>query len=217
MPSSAAAFEETVSPLKEIGHVQATTAYCQAISDHAAKAVNLGLDNDRKIDGIVRMMRATDFDTSLLSKNRGLMELASQNASLTEQAKAAEKAAKALRVDAAKAPTPEEAAQLTAFADALDGALHRQRTIARDVGGIIAYIDAHPNMTQAERDEVVFNEEVAESNRFYFPVYTADERVVPLLSTYAQKGADDFVVRQTGIRHDEVTAAQLVEPVFGGC
>jgi hypothetical protein len=222
-PSDSAEREQKLAPLKEIGRVKATTAFCQAIIDHAAKAVTLGIDNDRKIENVVRTLRTADLDSNELSKNRALLDLANQNAPLSEQAIAAEKAAKALRVDAAKAPTPEEAKELLAFADALDGALHRQRTIARDLGGTIAFFGAHPSVTKEERDEAVFEEQQSEGNRFgpwLFPIERAappDGRVMPLLSDLAKDSADDFVVRLDGVRHDELSAAELVEPVFGGC
>jgi len=130
---------------------------------------------------------------------------------------AAEKAAKALRVDARNAPTPEEAKELNAFADALDGALHRQRTIARDLASMIAIFNMHPNVTKDERDEAVVEEQLQENHRGNITYLPADKRVMPLLSTIAKNGADDFVVRQEGIVHDERAAAELVEPVFGGC
>jgi hypothetical protein len=216
VPAPAAA-EEKLAPLKEIGHVKATTPFCQAIIDHATKAVTLGIDNDRKIDVVVQTIRSSDFDTSLLSKYNALHELGLQYAPLTEQAVAAEKAAKALRVDAQQAPTPEEAKELTAFADALDGALHRQRTIARDLASMIAIFNMHPNVTPMEREEAVMNEQLNENYRGNITYLPAEKRVMPLLSTIANNGADDFVVREEGIVHDERAAADLVEPAFGGC
>jgi hypothetical protein len=209
--------ELKLAPLKEIGHVKATTAFCQAIIDHAVKAVTLGIDNDRRIEVVQQTMRSSDFDSSLLSKNRALLDLTNQNGPLTEQAVAAEKAAKALRVDAEKAPTPEEAKELNAFADALDGALHRQRTIARDVASMIAIFNMHPNVTKDERDEAVVNEQLKDGYRGNVAYTSADDRVMPLLTKIAKDGADDIVTRQGGITHDELQAADLVEPVFGGC
>jgi hypothetical protein len=212
-----AAADVKLTPLREIGHVKATTPFCQAIIDHATKAVTLGIDNDHKIGVVVQTMRSSDFDTSLLSKNNALHELGLQYAPLTEQAVAAEKAAKALRVDAQQAPTPEEAKELTAFADALDGALHRQRTIARDLASMIAIFNMHPNVTPMEREEAVMNEQLNENYRGNITYLPAEKRVMPLLSTIANNGADDFVYREEGVVHDERAAADLVEPVFGGC
>jgi hypothetical protein len=216
-PDASAAAADKIAPLREIGHVKATTPFCQAIIDHAVKAVTLGIDNDRKIAVVVQTIRSGDFDSNLLSKNHALWELSVQYSPLTEQAIAAEKAAKALRVDAEKAPTPEEAKSLTAFADALDGALHRQRTIARDLGAMIAIFNMHPNVTPMERDEEVVDEQARENYRGNVTYYPADKRVMPLLSTIAKNNADDFVTRQEGIVDDERSAANLVEPVFGGC
>jgi hypothetical protein len=216
-PSASGASDEKLGALKEIGHVKATTAFCQAIIDHASKAVTLGIDNDQRISVVVQTLRTHDFDLNLLSKNRVLLDLSNQNGPLTEQAVAAEKAAKALRVDAATAPTPEEAKELIAFADALDGALHRQRTIARDVASMIAIFNAHPVITKEERDEAVLNEQLKDNYRGAVTYMPPEDRVVPLMSKMASDGADDIVFRQSGIAHDELSAADLVEPVFGGC
>jgi hypothetical protein len=235
IPSASPSSDAAVEPLKEIGHVKATTTFCQTIIDHAVKAVTLGVDNDKRISVVVQTMRASDFDTNDATKQRGLQQLAIQYSPFTEQAIAAEKAAKALRVDAQKAPTPEQAASLTAFADALDGALHRQRTIARDLASMMALFNARPAVTKMQRDEMVMNVQLGDSYRGpmswrpveeqYYPETlgggidwrTPDERVYPLLSDLADQGADDFVVREEGVKHDEATAAQLVGPAFAGC
>ncbi len=209
--------EAAVEPLKEIGHVTATTSFCKAIVDHAVRAVTLGIDNDHRIDGVISTIRTTNFDADAVSKNRGLQQLSNQYATLAEQAVAAERAAKALRTDAHDAPTPEEAKDLTAFADALDGALHRQRTIARDLASMIAIFNVRPPMTEMEREELVIDAQRTEGYRFNVTYQPADERVPPLLSTVAKNAVDDFVDRRSGIAADELTAAKLVEPVFGGC
>lgn len=125
--------------------------------------------------------------------------------------------AKALRVDAKSAPTPEKPSSLKAFADALDGALHRQRTIARDLASMIAIFNHRDPMTKMEHEDLVVQAQLADTTRGSVTYDNPVKRVPPLLSSVAQDGADQIVERQTGIAHDERAAAELIEPTFGGC
>ncbi len=216
-PSPAALSAQVLAPLKEIGRVKATTTFCKTIVDHATAAVERGIDNDGKIALEVHALRVSDFDANALTKANALQLLLAYNSTLGVQAVAAEKAAKALRVDAASAPTPEQAKNLIAFAAALDGALHRQRTVARDVASMIAIFGHRPQMTKMERDELVIEAQRAENNRGSQTYMNVEQSVPPLLSSIASDAADQLVERQSGIDHDEREAAKLLEPVFSGC
>ena len=216
-PASETAHDLSLGPYREIGRVRAMTTFCSTIVDHAVKAVDLGVDNDGKLDIVVHTLRTADFDANMLSKNAALQRLSNQYAVLAEQSIAAERAAKALRVDAQTAPSPEEKQNLVAFADALDGALHRQRTVARDLASMIAIFNVRPQITPMEHDEMVVDEQASENYRGSVTYDSPQSRVPPLLSTVAKAAADQIVVRQTGIVHDEHAAAQLIAPTFGGC
>jgi hypothetical protein len=202
-------------PLKEIGRVHAMTTFCSTIIDHATLAVTDDIDNDAEISRVVVDLRSLDFDSSELAKMKSLAALSALYTRFVTQAVAAEHAAKALRVDAKKAPTEERAKSVTAFADALDGALHRQRTIARDLASILATFDNQPQMSAADRDRMLIDAQLA--GPVFTPRGTEDLSPPPLLSVVAQKAADNFVYRESGIVDDERSAADLIEPTFGDC
>ena len=202
-------------PLKEIGRVHAMTTFCTAIIDHATLAVTDGVDNDGQISKLVVDLHSLDFDSSELAKRRSLATLSALYTRFVTQAVAAEHAAKALRVDAKKAPSDERAKSVTAFADALDGALHRQRTIARDLASILATFDNQPQMSAADRDRMLIDAQLA--GPVFTPRGTEDLSPPPLLSAVAQKAAENFVYRESGIVDDERAAADLIAPAFGDC
>jgi hypothetical protein len=214
---SAAGGPLSAEPLREIARVRAVSPFCSVAIDHAVTAVKNGVDNDAAITTIVMSLRlrAPDLDDSEMSKMRTIRDLSALYVRLTEQAVAAEHAAKALRTDAAKAPSPDVAKSLTAFADALDGALHRQRTISRDLASMLAYFDVRPLMTAQDLDQMKIDAQISGFRPPGIP--TADDTSPPLLSAVARNAADNFVYRQSGIAADERTAAAYLVPAFGDC
>ena len=90
-------------------------------------------------------------------------------------------------------------------------------TIARDLASMIAIFNFHPVVTKEEREEAVIAEQLKDNYRGTITYMPPDDRVIPLMSKMATDGADDIVFRQGGITHDELSAADLVESVFGGC
>jgi hypothetical protein len=202
-------------PLKEIGRVHAMTTFCTAIVDHATLAVTDDIDNDGEISKLVIDLRNLDFDSSELAKRKSLATLSSLYTRFVTQAVAAEHAAKALRVDAKKAPTDERAKSVTAFADSLDGALHRQRTIARDLASILAMFDNQPQMSAQERDQMLIDAQLA--GAVFTPQGAIFTSPPPPLADVAKKAAENFVYRESGIVDDERAAADLIAPAFGDC
>lgn len=137
--------------LREIGRVHATTVFCKKTVLQANGAISILLQNDALVGSAVDFMHHSNMDGTVIDRNRSKMELERQFVALRQSATQGMAAAKELRKEAESAPSAAQKAELTSFADALGGALSRQRKIADKIGGFLAYLDAHEPRSDGER------------------------------------------------------------------
>jgi len=117
-------------PLKEIGRVRALPA-CVPIVAHANGAITQALDNDRTLGIMTNNLRATDFDKlNFLQRRNAIEALMKQAEAMRVASSAGDVEIKKLREYAVNSPDPQRKAELKAFADALGGALYRQKKAA---------------------------------------------------------------------------------------
>jgi hypothetical protein len=117
-------------PLKEIGRVRALPA-CVPIVAHANGAITQALDNDRTLAILTQNLRATDFDKlNFLQRRNAIDALMKQAEAMRVASSAGDVEVKKLREYAVNSPDPQRKAELKAFADALGGALYRQKKAA---------------------------------------------------------------------------------------
>src|SRR6202011_2156393 len=117
-------------PLKEIGRVRALPA-CVPIVAHANGAITQALENDRNLAILTTNLRATDFDKLNFIQRRNAIEaLMKQAEAMRVASSAGDVEVKKLREYAVNSPDPQRKAELKAFADALGGALYRQKKAA---------------------------------------------------------------------------------------
>ena len=133
-PAPAASTAPTASsaptPLKEIGRVRALPA-CVPIVAHANGAITQALDNDRTLAIMSNNLRATDFDKlNVLQRRNAIEALMKQAEAMRVASSAGDVEVKKLREYAVNSPDPKRKAELKAFADALGGALYRQKKAA---------------------------------------------------------------------------------------
>jgi len=143
------------SPLREIGHVRATTPFCKATLETADLGIEIALGNDLRLQDIEGTFRHAQLDRGIPLKAAALQSLRRQYVSLRAATVAGDGVMKQLKSQAAGAPTPEQAKAMASFADALAGALFRQKTLADTVGRAVVILENHPMITDEEHDRSV--------------------------------------------------------------
>ncbi|GAC1543441.1 MAG: hypothetical protein NVS3B16_09770 [Vulcanimicrobiaceae bacterium] len=209
--------------LKEIGRVRVTSPLCKALVSDAVRAIGIETENGRRLADVETALRTADLDANQIVKHRGTQALSRQYVDLRAAAVAGNGIMKHFREDAKHAPSEEQRAALGAFADALDGALHRQKTLADDVGRLIAYLDTHEPIDKDTHDRLVF-QAILQTGDLRYPLTAFDPRafgpfatVPDSLSTTAKFAAEELARRAQPIGGDEDAAAARIEPAFERC
>lgn len=191
--------------LREIGHVYSSGA-CTAIATRANSVISSALRNDQTVSIIVTTLRTVNLDSSnRITKINGLRELEQYATELRMSAEHAKAQVKQLRGLANESTDPVRKAELTSFADALGGAIERQRHIGGEMQGMLARIagreskvdmyetmDHHPdlvppwNWADVDYHTSVYNK-MAVNEADYLEVQ------VPLISGDESKAADHVV------------------------
>ncbi len=195
-------------PLREIGRVRAVTAFCKSILVPASSAAEIALDNDTRLVVVVANLRHYDFDSNVLVKNKNTKELTKQFVALRRAAVEGQHEVDRLRAAAKAATDKNQVAELKAFADALDGALHRQKKLADNLGSFIAYLESRePDQETSDSVLPVFKEKRGS---------VAGDPHPGGLTGEARDAADQFEVRFEPVLRDEDRAAAHVS-VFMSC
>lgn len=203
-------------PLREIGRVHAKTRFCQDVTDTGAAVTSSALAGDAALEDDFRYLGSVDLDSTVLSKQRGLMELNARYTSLGERARAAVEQSKALRALADSAPTPEQKAALTDYANALGGALHRQIVLAQALSRFMLYVQTQEPVSEQDRDLATID---ASWRPLAFGEHSYDprDRVPPTLSEVAHAAGAELAARRTPELEDETRAAKSADAAFMPC
>ena len=149
------------SALPEIGRVRAN-ATCQAIFEHARVAITDAVRNDRSLRSLARAMDKVNPGAvvSVGTEQRRAVDVLAQWATLVE-ANVGEAQAAIARLRALAAASPDETRkrELKAFADALSGALGRQKLAAHEVQRGLFLMGARSDVVDARAisDDNVFH------------------------------------------------------------
>ena len=129
-PAPAASTTPRPTPLTEIGRVKALPA-CVPIVAHANGAITQALENDRTLAVIANNLHNTDYDKLNFLQRRNAIEALMKQAELMRvNSSAGDVEVKKLREYAVNSPDPKRKEELKTFADALGGALYRQKKAA---------------------------------------------------------------------------------------
>jgi hypothetical protein len=129
-PTPEASSAARPTPLTEIGRVRALPA-CVPIVAHANGAITQALDNDRTLAMMSINAHSTDFDKqNMFQRRNSIAALMRQAEAIRVASSAGDVEVKKLREYANAATDPQRKAELKAFADALGGALYRQKKAA---------------------------------------------------------------------------------------
>jgi hypothetical protein len=221
--SPSAAPASSAAPLKEIGRVRVTTPFCRELLAKASGAIAIENDNDARLSAAFYTLAHVDLDSSPIAKHRGTVDLTERFVELRKAAVDGNEIMRDFRERAKGASDPSQRDALITFANALDGALHRQKTLADDLGRLIAYLDAHEPLSKEDHDELVF-EAIRAQGDARSPLTAFDPRafgptagVPDMLSTTAKNASVDLQQRAEPIAEDETTAAARIDPAFSRC
>lgn len=132
-------------PLREIIRVH-STSLCENFDSHVNAAIGAATQSDQSLAGLIQTlgMRSTgdDLNANGLRRRRAIDALVSYADSLTANWKNGEDEVRRLRELAENATDPTQKIAIKASADALGGVLWRQREVARDLDGFVAYLYA---------------------------------------------------------------------------
>jgi len=215
--STAPAVSAGTKTLREIGRVRARSVFCSQVIGHADDAIQTALGNDTRMAFTISNLRTIDMDGSPVKKANGTHQLLGEYTQLRAAAVAGEGQVKLLRADADAATDPDQKAELKRFADALAGALERQKKMADRISRYVAYADAHAALDENAQAQYLFDIQWAQSlpgTPFYG---NPQDWVPPSLTDVAHTTAEQLSVEQTGVDADEGTAATRVEPAFKTC
>ncbi|MGH7707524.1 MAG: hypothetical protein ACREM6_06300, partial [Vulcanimicrobiaceae bacterium] len=202
-------------PLKEIGHVRVTTPLCKALLVNASLAVRDAGLGDARIAAVDHDLRTTDYDSSELGRNRGVLELMKEESELHAAANAGRAEMKDFAA-LAKTAAPERQTAFVRLEQALDGALGRQQQWADTLTRLITYLQANPRIDQIQQMQ---NEDAAISNGegpYLHGLHPPYGLPTPLTIT-AKTAADRLAPDTAKIAHDEDTASDRIDPAFSHC
>lgn len=157
MPSDVAP-SPAATPLPEIGRVRANSA-CQSIIEHARVAITGAVRNDRRMKSLATVMdRISPYAVVGEKKTPAVDVLAQWAASIEADARDGQGAIDRLRALAAASTDDTRKRELKAFADALSGALARQKDAAHEVQRGLFLIGARADLAdmRALEDENAF-------------------------------------------------------------
>ena len=153
-PAPAPAPSPAASALPEIGRVRANAA-CQTILEHARVAITNAVHNDRRLLSLATVMDRVSPNAMVGSdkKVRAVDVFAQWASSIESDAVEAQGAIDRLRALAAASTDETRKRELKAFADALSGALGRQRYAAHEVQRGLFLIGARNDVAEARAIE----------------------------------------------------------------
>ncbi|MGA3037918.1 MAG: hypothetical protein ABSE64_10615 [Vulcanimicrobiaceae bacterium] len=191
--------------LREIGHVY-SSGECTAIATRANSAISSAIRNDQTVTIIVQTLRSVDLDSSnRITKINGLHELEQYATDLRTSAEHAKKQATELRKLAKESTDPVRKEELKKFADALSGAIERQRHIGGEMQGMLTRIAGRDSVGDMYRELDHRSDQsppmTATDAYWHNPVYNKmanDEAKwldlqIPLISGDESKAADHVV------------------------
>lgn len=206
--------------LKEIGRVHVVST-CTAIVVHANAAISDALANDSDLAITINRLRTTNLESdNAIQRRNQFNDLATLAGRVRTASSSGDAEVKRLRVYAAASTDPQRKIELKAFADALGGALYRQKKVAVDLDKALTIIQG-----RRERAEVAST--IADpSGGSSFTVYAGrilpNDQPIPTATSpgynlMLREVAENFQQRQALILTDEGVAADHTVAATTGC
>jgi hypothetical protein len=208
-PQASAAPQQT---LKEIGHVFSSGA-CTTIVVRANSAISSTLRNDQTVSMAIDTLRHVDLDSrNVIQKRKGMASIEQLANDLRHTSVDASAQIKKLRDLAAQTTDPVRKQDLKEFANALDGAVARQKRIGTDLGRMLAVIEGRDARAEAQGDIMNANPYGIRPGAFF------DSNFAPThYNEMAAAAASEVENRTLSIAADESKAAEHVVGAVNGC
>jgi hypothetical protein len=139
-------------PLREIGRTSAVSPSCINTVVHANAAIAAALHDDESLTHAIATLKVVDLEANDLKRTQGLRMLDKNAVELRHAAEVGLSEVTRLRELAKQTKDPTIKKELTAFADALGGALYRQKTAAVDMQRMVVIVEGHESMRDSARD-----------------------------------------------------------------
>jgi hypothetical protein len=203
-------------PLREIGRVHVTTPLCIALATDASTAIDKETFFDQRLIDAEVALHAADFDSSPIAKARATTDVRARYVELAATIASSRATMKTFAQRLKDAPTQAARDNLQSFANALSGALHKQQSLADELGRFLAFVDTHePLDANAHADLEIAAQASANDARFSHDPY--QPLVPPQLSGVAKDASTMLAKRAEPLALDEQTAADRIEAAFSGC
>jgi hypothetical protein len=206
-------------PLTEIGRVRALPA-CVPIVAHANGAINEALENDRTLAVIVTNLHGTDFDALNFIQRRNAIEAMLRRAeAIGKAAKAGDEEVKRLREYAVNSPDPKRKEELKTFADALGGAIFRQKKASMELQRDVAILRGRESAQEVKErlDENTTQGRGVPANFYTQPPLRPNQAPDPQYDKHFKILADKLDELNQGILRDEGIAADHSIAATSGC
>jgi len=190
---------------------------------HANNAIGNELTGDTTVVSAIRALHNTHLTDPLednpLQRSNTLLGLGKLASSLDSNGFAGIAEVKRLRALADQTTDPQRKAELTAFANALGGALWRQRKVAREINGFVAAMNEHDlkagGNAEAE-DTIGMSHDTVLSGVVTRP--TPDPPLDNVTDDdQAATAANTFQLEIPNIIRDEQTASSHITGAVSGC
>ena len=208
-PTPSAAPSTAAQPLREIGHVFSSGA-CTAIVVRANSAISTTLRNDQTVSLAIDTLRHVNLESpNAIEQRKGVASIERLAENLRLSSGDAEAQIKRLREMAAQTTDPVRKEDLKEFADALGGALARQRRIGADLQRMLVIMDGRQARAEVRRD-IGYTGGRA--------LTTFDDSFAPTgYNSMALAAAQELENRTVSISADESKAAEHVLGAVNGC
>ena len=211
-PTPSPAPSSASQPLTEIGHVT-SSAICTSIVVRANSAIGAALRNDQTVSLAVDTLRHVNLDTSnVIERQKGMNAIERLAEELRQSSGDADAQIKKLRDLAAKSDDPVRKEELKEFADALGGALQRQRRIGADLQRMLVIMDGRQARLEAQRDVMYSNPGVIAPGAAWNDTFSTQH-----FNAIALAAAQEVENRTLSIAADESKAADHVVGAVSGC
>ena len=204
--------------LEEIGRVRSLPA-CTPIVVRANSAISVALGNDSTLAILMTRLRNVDYDASnVVGRKHVRDDLMAFSKRLHDAAVAGEADVRKLRELAAASPNPDRKAELKAFADALGGAIFRQKRVAFDLDRAVVVQEGRAAAAELRGSQGIqsITDDLSAGRTTFNNQRTRGDTNSRFNGTLRDL-ADDFTERAQLIAVDEGTAAEHSLGATTGC
>ena len=206
------------SPLKEIGRVRATTTFCRSVLQDTLAGISVVLDNDVRLGDAASAMRQVYYDGNPVATNNRLRTLLGDYVAVRDETLNGRRSIQQLKSQAEHATSDAQKAALMSLANALDGALARQKLLGDVVGRFTLYADSHQPIEDEKLARMLIDpsrpgQELTFPRSAIGPVSAAPSQ----LWTNPKHDIDEIEQSAHLLNGDEQTAADRIDPAFSGC